>query len=137
MDDLVRKIIDFIEEKQRGGWNPSDTFIHILNSVKAILKDKHSESRYKKVTAQSKLFTHIQNAYLGRGRYVKEDDMEKLATIWGELIRWLLFEVEVDVDGDKGSVLGLINATATPTHDSIVKLCRDMNAITIITPAYK
>ena len=65
-------------------WQRSQVFIDIFNDC---YNSKSRELHQK----QSRLLTYIQNAYMGKTKYVDSADVEPLADIWSKFIIWLIY----------------------------------------------
>lgn len=118
MKEIMFKICSLIDEYADNS-KTSNIFQSLLNDYKtADESEKHQ--------MQSRLLTYIQNAYLGKDKYVQSQDIKALATVWQVFVEWLLF-------GDGDSQNGVINAIPSQNHEYICEIYRKMKAISITT----
>ncbi|MDO4304222.1 MAG: HD domain-containing protein [Bacillota bacterium] len=74
---------------------------------------------------QSRLLTYIQNAYLGKNRFVQSQDVELLSNVWTQFVLWLM-------NGDD-KWKGIINAKTGEAHKKITEFYKEMSAVSITT----
>lgn len=117
MQNLMNKIVALINDYDKL-WKKSEVFNEIFDDY---LNTDESE----KHQMQSRLLTYIQNAYMGKNKYVQKEDQTPLSDIWSAFIAWLL-------NGDE-ELSGIINASPSENHRIIRELYIGMNAISITT----
>ncbi len=74
---------------------------------------------------QSRLLTYIQNAYLGKKRFVQPQDVERLSDVWMQFVLWLM-------NGDE-QWKGIIKAQTGKAHKQITEFYKEMSAVSITT----
>lgn len=101
-----------------------NTFSSTLNLLKNNYNEyKNSDNAFE---FQSKLLSYIQCAYLNdQHDSVEKQDIEPLTKVWNSFMRWLL-------DGDENYV-GLCKAKVPVSHNKIVEMYKNMNAVSITT----
>lgn len=117
MGSIMEKIVNLVETYE-GKWDKSSVFERIYTEYQnASETDRHQ--------MQSRLLTYIQNAYLGKEKYVQKEDLEPLANVWNKFVLWLL-------NGD-GEYAGVMKAGKSTAHKMIATMYKEMNAISITT----
>lgn len=117
MNSIMKKIVELIDAYDKP-WNKTETFEKIyMEYINCDDSEKHQ--------MQSQLLTYIQNAYMGREKYVQKEDLKPLSDVWEIFVIWLLM-------GD-GDYKGVINAEISEQHRLISRMYKRMNAISITT----
>lgn len=119
MQTLMDKIVDLIEN-YADSWDKSSAFTGIFDDYQ-----KTNESERHQM--QSRLLTYIQNAYMGKNKYVQEEDLIPLSNIWNAFVEWLIWGDE-DENYD-----GILKAEPSENHEKIREIYKCMNAISITT----
>lgn len=134
----IKKMMEKIQElvcSQQALEAYSEAFQRIYEEYDACTRDvgadKDTNSGGKaaseQVSAQSKLLTYIQNAYLSEmKRYVEKKDQEALKAVWEAFVLWL-------IEGDKKDEPGLLKREPTKAHEVIREMYREMDAVSITT----
>lgn len=135
MQGLMDKIVNLVNDYDVS-WNKSDVFQEIFCDY---LKSNNSE----KHQMQSRLLTYIQNAYMGKRKYVQAEDIEPLTNIWGNFVEWLLYGDAPECKRDNGETIpehkmtknsvGVVKAEPSLNHKVICEMYEHMNAISITT----
>lgn len=121
MQGLMDKIVKLVDSYEKQ-WNRSNTFKEIFEDYKN--PDKDDTERHQR---QAKLLTYIQNAYLGKEKYVQKEDVTALAEIWERFVEWL-------IEGDEEDGLkGVRKAEIGPIHREIKRMYECMNVISLTT----
>jgi len=121
MQGLMDKIVKLVDcyEKQ---WNQSNTFKEIFEDYKNA--DRDDTERHQR---QARLLTYIQNAYLGKEKYVQQEDVIALTEVWEKFVEWL-------IEGDeKDGVTGVRKAEIGANHREIKRMYECMNVISLTT----
>lgn len=119
MQKIMEKIVKLIEDYAEP-WRKSSVF-------KGILYDYCNTNETERHQMQSRLLTYIQNAYMGKYKYVQNEDMNPLSNIWSSFVVWLL-------NGDVNeNIPGIIRAVPSENHRTIRMLYKCMNVISLTT----
>ncbi|MCM1232496.1 MAG: HD domain-containing protein [Ruminococcus flavefaciens] len=125
MSEMMDKLKNLILSIPENGINSySNTFQEILKEYNENMEnpDRNEAELH---TQQSRLLTYIQNAYLGKVRFVDSSDTNLLTNVWTEFIIWLL-------NGDDKKP-GIIKARPSKIHQKIVDFYKTTSAISITT----
>lgn len=124
MQAIMDKLVELIKmiRASDASWKPTDVFEGIFQDY------NNNENDSEKHQMQSRLLTYIQNAYMGRSKYVQEEDLKPLSDVWTKLVVWLLQGDEADKKH-----AGVILAESSEQHKAIAQLYKEMNAISITT----
>lgn len=135
MQDLMNKIVNLVNDYD-DSWEKSGVFREIFDDY---CKSDNSE----KHQMQSRLLTYIQNAYMGKRKYVQAEDLEPLSNIWSDFVKWLLYgDISETLRKDKKNSTklhnsnnnrGVIEAEPSLNHAVISDMYVHMNAISITT----
>lgn len=117
MEEIMKKIVELINDYSPS-WKKSPVFNRIFFEYNHAVE-------YEKHQMQAQLLTYIQNAYMGKEKYVQKDDLLPLADIWNQFVQWLLI-------GDE-KYKGVIDAEPSGNHLLISSMYKEMNAISITT----
>lgn len=117
MNEIMNKLIELIKEYD-------DTWIH-SSVFEGIYQDYINTNTSEKHQMQSRILTYIQNAYMGKSKYVQKEDLVPLSEIWAGLVQWL-------VQGG-GKYAGLISAQHSQQHKLIRDLYKEIKAVSITT----
>ena len=121
MQGLMDKIVKLVKDYKKS-WDKSNTFREIFKDYKNA--DKEDAERYQR---QARLLTYIQNAYMGKEKYVQKQDIIALTEIWEHFVEWL-------IEGDKEEgVIGVREAEIGPNHCEIKRMYECMNVISLTT----
>lgn len=116
--DKIAKLVGLYEKQ----WNRSNTFKEIFEDYNNA--DKDDAERHQR---QARLLTYIQNAYLGKEKYVQQEDVIALTEIWEKFVEWL-------IEGDENDgVTGVRKAKIGENHRAIRRMYECMNVISLTT----
>lgn len=121
MQGLMDKIVKLVEHYEKL-WNKSNTFKEIFEDYNNV--DRDDVERHQR---QARLLTYIQNAYMGKEKYVQKEDIVALTEIWERFVEWLIEGNEED------GVMGVKAAKIGPNHHEIKRMYEDMNVISLTT----
>lgn len=122
MDEIVK-----LTESYGNEWDMSNTFQEIFREYKET--DKKDAEKYQ---MQARLLTYIQNAYMGKEKYVQKEDILPLTEIWERFVEWLI-EGDKERKGDEKTIKGVRKATIGSSHKEIKSMYECMNAISLTT----
>ena len=119
MGKLMDKIVELINNYSPK-WKKSSVF-------EEVFADYCNTTESERHQMQSRLLTYIQNAYMGKRKYVQNEDLEALSDIWSSFVLWLLR------GGADGKMAGIIKAEPSLSHKIIKDMYKKMNVISITT----
>ena len=118
MQELMDKLVDLVKN-YGSSWNKSRVFQEIFD-------DYCNSNETEKHQMQSRLLTYIQNAYMGKRKYVQSEDIDSLSGIWSDFVKWLLH-------GETAKDKGVIKAKPSKNHKLICEMYKNMNVVSITT----
>lgn len=123
MKRMMEKIVELVEADNKDH-QYSEIFQKIFREYNDSLsgQDRNPSEVHMQ---QSRLLTYIQNAYLGKRRFVQSQDVELLSNVWTQFVLWLM-------KGDN-DWKGIINAKTGDAHKKITEFYKEMSAISITT----
>ncbi len=121
MQGLMDKIVKLVGSYEKP-WNQSDTFKEIFDDYNNAERD--DAERHQR---QERLLIYIQNAYMGKRKYVQKEDIVALTEIWEQFVEWLIEGNEED------GVTGVRKAEIGPNHKQIKRMYEGMNVISLTT----
>ena len=122
MKKMMEKIVELVATVDRAQY--SETFQKIYREYNDSINEQEGNAAEVHMQ-QSRLLTYIQNAYLGKERYVQSQDVDLLSNVWTQFVLWLM-------NGDD-DWKGIINAKTGGVHKKITEFYKEMSAISITT----